>query len=447
MYKEAGRNQSQSQTTSKTIQTPYEFKVFGKHNFQQIPQIREYLSAEEIIDIQIVAQVLPFKVNSYIVNELIDWDNYKSDPLFTLVFPRKGMLRRKDYLRVKALLHDGVDRTIIQQAVNEIRRTLNPHPAGQLEKNVPVVQGERIEGLQHKYRETALFFPSQGQTCHAYCTFCFRWPQFVSLDDTKMSSKEVSYLVEYLKQNPNITDILFTGGDPMVMSSKLLESYIMPILEDVPHIKNIRIGTKALSYWPFRFTSDTDSEDLLDLFRIIKTSGRHLALMAHFNHPRELKTKAVKQAIKAILGTGAQIRTQSPLLKNINDNPDLWAEMWKKQVSLGMIPYYMFIARNTGAQHYFAVSLEQAWQTFRQAYNQVSGLSRTVRGPSMSAMPGKVQVLGVTELGDEKAFVLRFLQARNPDWVGQPFFAKYDPEAVWLTDLKPLRGEKFFFQE
>jgi len=262
-----------------------------------------------------------------------------------------------------------------------------------------------------------------------------------------MSSKEVSNLVQYLKLHPNITDLLFTGGDPMVMSTKLLESYILPILEEVPSIKNIRIGTKALSYWPYRFTTDSDAEDMLDLFRLIKSSGRSVAIMAHFNHPRELKTKAVKQAIKAILGTGAQIRTQSPLLKNINDDPDLWATMWKKQVSLGLIPYYMFVARNTGAQHYFAVSLEKAWQIFRQAYTQVSGLCRTVRGPSMSAMPGKVQVLGVTDLGDEKAFILRFLQGRNPDWVGRPFFAKYDPEAVWLTDLKPLSGEKFFFQE
>ncbi|MEZ4949175.1 MAG: hypothetical protein R2784_07285 [Saprospiraceae bacterium] len=122
--------------------------------------------------------------------------------------------------------------------------------------------------------------------------------------------------------------------------------------------------------------------------------------------------------------------------------------MWKAQVKLGIIPYYMFIARDTGAQDYFAVPLEKCWNIFRKAYQQVSGLNRTVRGPSMSAGPGKVQVLGVTEIADEKVFALRFIQGRNPDWVHRPFFAKYDPDAIWLDELEPAFGkEKFFYQE
>ena len=112
-----------------------------------------------------------------------------------------------------------------------------------------------------------------------------------------------------------------------------------------------------------------------------------------------------------------------------------------------MIPYYMFLVRDTGARHHFDIPLEEAWQVFRGAYKDVSGIARTVRGPSMSAEPGKVQVLGVSEIKGEKVCVLRFLQGRNPDWVHRPFFAKYDPDAVWLTDLKPAFGEKEFFFE
>ena len=110
----------------------------------------------------------------------------------------------------------------------------------------------------------------------------------------------------------------------------------------------------------------------------------------------------------------------SPLLRHINDDPALWAEMWDRQVDLGCIPYYMFIARDTGAQHYFSVPLVRAWEIFREAYQRVSGLCRTVRGPSMSANPGKVQVLGASEGKGEKVLVLRFLQGRNPDWVTEP---------------------------
>jgi L-lysine 2,3-aminomutase len=170
--------------------------------------------------------------------------------------------------------------------------------------------------------------------------------------------------------------------------------------------------------------------------------------MAHFNHPRALETEAVQNAIANILSTGAQIRSQSPLMKHINDHPFLWSKMWRKQVDLGVIPYYMFIARDTGAQDYFAVTLDNAWKIFRKAYQQVSGVCRTVRGPSMSSEPGKIRIVGVSEINGEKVFVLNFIQGRNPDWTNRPFFAKYDPDAIWISDLKPAFGEEeFFFEE
>jgi hypothetical protein len=134
-------------------------------------------------------------------------------------------------------------------------------------------------------------------------------------------------------------------------------------------------------------------------------------------------------------------------MRHINDDPDVWAEMWQKQVDLGCVPYYLFLARDTGAQHYFAISLERAWKIYRQAYQRVSGLARTVRGPSMSAGPGKVQIVGVSEVAGERVFVLQFLQGRNPDWVAKPFFAQFDPTAIWLDDLKPAFGRRRFFFE
>ena len=169
--------------------------------------------------------------------------------------------------------------------------------------------------------------------------------------------------------------------------------------------------------------------------------------MGHFNHLAELKTDSVKLAIEKVRETGVQIRTQSPLLTNINDDADMWAQMWQKQVELGCIPYYMFVVRDTGAQHYFGVSLVKAHEIFQQAIQKVSGLARTVRGPSMSATPGKVQVDGVAEVNGTKVIVLRMLQGRNPKWVNRPFFAKYDENAIWLDDLKPAFEDKFFFED
>ena len=215
--------------------------------------------------------------------------------------------------------------------------------------------------------------------------------------------------------------MLFTGGDPLIMKTRILEGYIDALLDDeLYNVQTIRIGTKALGYWPYRFTKDDDADDLIRLFEKIVKKGKNLAIMAHFNHPVELSTNAVSEAIKRIRATGAQIRSQSPIMKNINDSPEVWADMWRKQVNQNIIPYYMFVARDTGAQHFFGIPLVGAWEIFRKAYQSVSGVCRTVRGPSMSTTPGKIQVLGVNEANGEKIFVMRFLQGRDPDWAARP---------------------------
>ena len=425
-----------------------QYKAYALSNFRNIPQMERLPEALKF-DIEVVGQVLPFKTNNFVIDHLIDWDRAPEDPLFILTFPQRGMLLPHHYEEIAGLVNSGAESAVIRAAANRIRMALNPHPAGQISHNVPDLDGETLDGMQHKYRETVLFFPSQGQTCHAYCSFCFRWPQFVGLSDMKFASREVDRLVAYLRANHRVTDVLFTGGDPLIMSARHLAEYIEPLLAaDLPDLRHIRLGTKALSYWPYKFLADGDAVELLALFRKVEDHGKHLALMAHFNHPRELEPEPVRQAIRAVRETGAVIRTQSPLLAHINDDPALWAEMWNTQVDLGCVPYYMFVARDTGAQHYFAVPLVRAWEIFREAYQRVSGLCRTVRGPSMSANPGKVQVLGVSEIQEgKKVIVLRFIQGRNPDWIHRPFFAEYDEQATWLSELRPAFGEKQFFFE
>lgn len=424
-----------------------QIKTYALHNYLSIPQMAS-LPDEMKKEIDVVGRVLPFKTNNYVVDELIDWDNAEVDPIFTLNFPRRGMLEKRHYAAVEKLLDENADKRIVDEKIRQIRLSLNPNPAGQ-EHNVPYLGEVRLRGVQHKYPETVLFFPSQGQTCHAYCTFCFRWPQFSGMSELKFAMKEADLLLKYLRNHKEVTDILFTGGDPMVMNASTLATYIKPLLHpDFNHIHSIRIGTKSLAYWPYRYLTDQDSDDVIRLFEEIVSAGKNLSVQAHFNHPKELSTEAVRQAITRIRNTGAQIRTQSPLLRNINDKPELWSEMWRKQVDLGCIPYYMFIARDTGAKHYFELPLDKCWQIFRRAYRKVSGLCRTVRGPSMSDHAGKIQVLGVQEVRGEKIFVLRFLQGRNPKWVDIPFFAKYDAKATWFNQLEPAFGEeKFFFEE
>ncbi|HDS08354.1 MAG TPA: lysine 2,3-aminomutase [Bacteroides sp.] len=423
------------------------YRAFTKNNFDGIRAFNK-LSPDQVHAIRVVSEVLPFKTNNYVVNELIDWDHFEDDPMFILNFPRKEMLEPEHFSKISWMIEKNTDRSELARYVHQVRISLNPHPAGQLEHNVPTLKGEKLTGIQHKYRETMLFFPSQGQTCHAYCTFCFRWPQFTGMSELKFAMKQANLLVDYLRVNPAITDILLTGGDPMVMKASVLERYIDTMLKaDIPHLKTIRIGTKSLAFWPYRYLTDPDSQDILRVFRKITDRGINMAVMAHFSHQRELYTDAVSEAVKQIRRTGAQIRTQSPVLRHINDDPDVWATMWRRQVDMGMIPYYMFVARDTGAQAYFGVSLEQAHEIFTGAYKRVSGVCRTVRGPSMSTGPGKIRIEGIAEIRGEKVFVLNFIQGRNPDWVGKPFFAAYNPHAEWLDHLEPAFGEREFFYE
>ena len=425
------------------------YRSYTLTNFKEIPQIKK-LSKQLQFEMEVVANIFPFKTNNYVVENLINWKNVPNDPMFILTFPQKNMLKPKHFNKMAEAIKNNLNKKEIQKVATKIRLQLNPHPAGQMEHNIPKLNdGTKLYGMQHKYKETVLFFPSQGQTCHAYCSFCFRWPQFVGMDELKFATHEIKQLVQYLREHPEVTDILFTGGDPLIMKTRLLAAYLNAILDaKLPNLKTIRIGTKALSYWPYRFITDDDAYELLELFEKISATNMHLAIMAHFNHPAELSTDAVKQAVLRIRKkTGAQIRTQSPILRHINDDPKIWAEMWQKQVALGLIPYYMFVVRDTGAQHYFGVPLVEAQEIFRDAYQIVSGLARTVRGPSMSATPGKIQILGVTKIGRVKAIVLRFLQGRNPQWVQKPFLAKYDGEAIWIDGLKPLEGKKFFFEK
>lgn len=415
-------------------------------NFRKLPQI-DALSEEMRTEMEVVGNVLPFKANNYVVENLIDWSNVSSDPIFALTFPQRGMLKTEHYNQMAEALKTG-QKDLVAEAANKIRLQLNPHPAGQMELNVPrLADGTMLYGMQHKYHETCLFFPSQSQTCHAYCSFCFRWPQFVGMEDLKFAMKESEQLIEYLREHPEISDVLFTGGDPMIMSAKVFSTYVNALIEArIPTLKTIRIGTKALAYWPYKFLTDNDAADMLALFKKITESGIHLSIMAHFNHLVEIQTRAVVDAIARIRMTGAQIRTQSPLLAHINDDADMWARMWQEQVSQGCIPYYMFVVRDTGAQHYFGVSLIHAHEVFTRAYRHVSGLARTVKGPSMSATPGKVIVDGVAELEGKKVIALRFLQARDPAWIGRPFYAQYDENAIWLDDLHAPDGGEFFFE-
>ena len=232
----------------------------------------------------------------------------------------------------------------------------------------------------------------------------------------------------------------------MIMRTSTLARYVEPLLApEFDHIQSIRIGTKSVSYWPQRFVTDRDADELLRLFDRVIAVGKHLAVMGHYSHPAEIRADIAQLALKRIVATGANVRIQSPVLRHINDNPEAWRELWTTGVRLGAIPYYMFVERDTGARNYFELPLTETYEIFREAYQRVSGLARTVRGPVMSTFPGKVLIDGAPIINGEKVLALQFLQGRDASWSRRPFYAKYDSAATWFDQLIPAFGDKEFF--
>jgi L-lysine 2,3-aminomutase len=265
------------------------FRAYTVKHLDKLTE-RAGLTADERLAVRAVATVLPFRTNEYVVENLIDWDAAPDDPIYRLVFPQADMLPGEDVRQIGDLLARGAPEEEVRAAAHTVRTRLNPHPAGQLAFNIPDYADEPLPGVQHKYSETVLVFPKQGQTCHAYCTYCFRWAQFVDEPDLKIATDDMTRVAGYLREHPEVTSVLITGGDPMIMGAAVLRRYVEPLLgPGLGHLESIRIGTKSLGYWPQRFVTDPDADDTMRLFEEVAAAGKSLAVMAHFTHPRELE--------------------------------------------------------------------------------------------------------------------------------------------------------------
>jgi L-lysine 2,3-aminomutase len=357
------------------------------------------------------------------------------------------MLPGEDVHAIAGLLARGAPEQEVRAAARAVQTRVHPGPPGQPELTAPEMDGEPVPGLRHEDPGTVLIFPRQDQAGHAPCTCCFSWARFTGEPDPGMTGDDMDTAIRYMRGCPQVSGVVIAGADPMLMGAAALRRYLEPLLDpSLEHIESIGFATTSLGYWPQRFAGDPDAGDTLRLFEDVTAAGKTLAVMACFCHPRELEPPAAAAAAARIRAAGAMIHTQAPLVKTVNDDPRTWAAMWRAQLRLGLIPYDMVVARDTGPQGYFAVPLAAGVQIFQAAFASVSGLCRTVRGPSMQTAPGRVCVDGVTQIAGDKVFILHMIQAQDPSLVGRRFFARFDPGAVWLSDLEPTSATRFPFE-
>jgi L-lysine 2,3-aminomutase len=399
--------------------------------YERLPKLER-----EIFDT--LSSVFHFKVNNYVLEHLIDWDNIPNDPMYRLVFPRKEMLSESDFLELQTLSISNADLALKQFLFDGIRLKMFPQMKHSTDC-IPTLNGDPVQGSYRSSEKLLFLFakPMLG-TCHAYCTYCFRWITFGESELQKAGYREPREPLPYLLSHPEITDVLFTGADPFTLKAETLKRYIEPILE-VETVQVIRISSKSLAWWPFRFTTDADADDLLDLFSHIRSKGKHLSIYAHFTHDREMTHPEVAKAARRISSTGAGIRTQGPLVRGINDSVDTWARLWSKQIQLGMIPEYMYVEADHSPVSYFRVPLAESLRIFNRAQSICSGLVRTVRGPVFMNDIYRVLLDGVTEINGKKYFVLKSQHGpAGTHTVGDIKLVPYDEESKDVGNLYEL---------
>lgn len=343
----------------------------------------EQIPKEEREKLRAITDKFVFRVNDYYLN-LIDWDD-PNDPIRKLVIPNEDELN--DYGR--------------WDASDEDTNYVAP-------------------GCQHKYTTTALLVVSE--VCGAYCRYCFRKRLF--RNDVKEALIDVEPGLQYIAEHPEINNVLLTGGDPLILAARRLDM-IFSRLREIEHVKIIRVGSKLPAFNPMRIYED---EELLKVIKKHSTPDKRIYIMAHINHPREITEEAYK-AFQALHEAGAIVVNQTPVLKGINDDPDVLAELLDKLSWAGVTPYYFFINRPVRGNDAFVLTLEEAYRIVEKAKAKTSGLGKRVR-LSMSHTAGKIEILAIE---NGKAY-LKFHQSRDGN-NGQFMILDCPQDASWFNDL------------
>ena len=349
----------------------------------------EGISPEDREMLRQVSQRYVFRANDYYLT-LIDWKD-PADPIRQLIIPRKEELN--DWGKL--------------DASNEASVTVEP-------------------GVQHKYQDTALLLCNE--VCGAYCRYCFRKRLF--MNDNEEVSKDVSAGVAYIRKHPEISNVLLTGGDPLIMGTRRLREIITQ-LREIPHVKIIRIGSKMPAFNPFRVIDDPE---LQNLFREFSTSEKRIYLMCHFDHPRELTPEA-REGIATLKECGVVTVNQCPMIRGINDNTKTLSEMFATLSHIGCPQYYIFQGRPVAGNQPYEVPLVEAWNIFSQAVVAESGLAGRARY-AMSHASGKVEIMAV----DETRIYLRYHRSKYAQNSGKFFICERNDSAYWLDHLTPVAG-------
>jgi len=365
-------------------------KMASKRKYvTRIEQLKQ-LSEQERTELKKVTEQFAFRSNDYYLS-LIDW-NDPDDPIRKIVVPQ----------------------------VQELQEWGRLDPSDERTYTI-------MPGLEHKYNSTVLLLVSN--VCDGICRYCFRKRVFIEPQSEYL--RDVPGAMKYIKEHREISNVLLTGGDPLVLATSKLEGIIRQ-LREIEHVQIIRIGTKIPAFNPYRIVEDPT---LLELINQYSTDQKKIYVMTHFIHPRELTDLAVK-AVGLLQTAGAIVANQAPLIRGINAEPLVLAELLARLSFIGAVPYYIFQCRPALGNKVYTVPIEQGYEIVEQAKALVSGLAKRVRFV-ISHSSGKVEIIGKTQ-----DFVyFKYHRAADDADSGRFLVFKCNPDACWLDDYDEVIHE------
>jgi lysine 2,3-aminomutase len=352
-------------------------------SLDHIPQLTD----DERAALKPVCDTYAFRTNDYYLS-LIDW-NDPGDPIRRIVIPHRSEL----------------------------------NPWGELDPSNEKAY-TKVPGLEHKYEHTAVLLVTD--VCGAYCRFCFRKRLFMHIEDE--ITRDIEPGLEYIRSHPELNNILLTGGDPLLLSTRKLEG-IISRLREIEHVRIIRLGSKMPAFNPYRILNDPSLPEMLSRY---STSENKIYLMSHFNHPREL-TEPAREALHILQRAGVIITNQTPLIRGVNDSPEVLAELFDELSFSGIPPYYVFQCRPTQGNRHLAVPIEEAFEIHEQAKMRGSGLSKRAR-LVMSHALGKLEILGMTD----EYIMFRFHRSADVSDKSYTVVFHRNPQAYWYDDYTEM---------
>ncbi|MEM2956280.1 MAG: KamA family radical SAM protein [Candidatus Pacearchaeota archaeon] len=239
-------------------------------------------------------------------------------------------------------------------SIQELQDNLQPDPLA--EENMSPVQG-----LVHRYPDRVLLIVSNK--CAVYCRFCTR-KRKVGTEKMVITKEQILQGIEYIKNHPEIRDVILSGGDPLMLEDYEIE-WILKKLRDIKHVEIIRIGTRIPCSLPQRITPE--------LCAMLK-KYHPIYINTHFNHPDEI-TEEAKKACSLLADAGIPLGNQSVLLKGINDSPEIMKKLMQKLLQIRVKPYYLYQADMVKGTNHFRTKVSKGIEIIKSLRGFTSGMA------------------------------------------------------------------------